>query len=151
MLPPLIHGPIIHECHSAAALNTSVEAWYRFLDGSKSDADAMTPNGSFVDVRDVARIHIDCLEVEEAGGKRVAVANTNLTYQLFIDLLKSHPEAAAAFPKLVKGLPGSAQPVQNTMDCSRAKTIFKWTPISIEKTVLDMTESLRQREKTWSA
>lgn len=73
--PPLIFGPLLHEIASASALNTSVGAFYAYLTGAKTDKDATAASGCYVDVRDVARLHVESLEVEKAGGKRFAVSH----------------------------------------------------------------------------
>lgn len=73
--PPLIFGPVIHSCTSAAALNTSVAAFYAYLTGAKKDADATVGSGSWVDVRDVAQLHIEALVVPEASNLRFSVSN----------------------------------------------------------------------------
>lgn len=74
--PPLVFGPIIHQCTSAKSLNTSVGAFYAYLTGAKKDEDATAGSGSFVDVRDVAQLHIEALVVPEASNKRFLVSNS---------------------------------------------------------------------------
>ena len=54
-----------------------------------------------------------------------------------------------AFPNAQKGKPGTPKPKQNQIDNSKAKKTFGWEPISVEKTVLDMSESLAEYEKKW--
>jgi hypothetical protein len=66
---------VIHQISSASSLNTSVGAFYAYLTGNKKAEDALAPNGSYVDVRDVARLHIDALVTPEASNKRFAVSN----------------------------------------------------------------------------
>jgi len=77
--PPLIFGPIIHQVPSPSKLNTSVNNFYQFLLGKKDADAAIAGFGSLVDVRDVARIHIDCLVTEEAGNERFSVSNGEST------------------------------------------------------------------------
>lgn len=74
--PPLIFGPLEHEVPSADKLNTSINNFYGFLTGKKSAEDAQAGFGSFVDVRDVAKIHVESLLVEEAGNQRFLVATS---------------------------------------------------------------------------
>jgi nucleoside-diphosphate-sugar epimerase len=71
-----VFGPIIHECTSAKALNTSVGAFYAYLNGAKQDKDAVVGGGAYVDVRDVAQLHIEALVTPEASNKRFLVSNS---------------------------------------------------------------------------
>jgi nucleoside-diphosphate-sugar epimerase len=138
-------------------LNTSVGAFYAYLVGDKADKDALAGIGSYVDVRDVAQLHIDALVNPEAANKRFIVSRgefsviissivfsaksvffkDSLYYQPLLDVIHSpaHADLLAAFPKTIKGLPGSAAPIQNKLDTTRAKTTFNWAPIAFEKTV----------------
>ncbi|KAK4699734.1 hypothetical protein P7C70_g6524, partial [Phenoliferia sp. Uapishka_3] len=144
--PPLIFGPILHDVKSAASLNTSVGAFYAFLTGAKKDDDAMAPLGSYIDVRDVAKLHVDALSIEEAGGKRFAASSGSFYYQLALDTLHapSNSDLLLQFPKAVAGHPHATAPVQNVLDASRAKELFNWTPIPFEKTFTDMAVSLAE-------
>jgi len=149
--PPLIFGPIIHQVSSPDKLNTSVNNFYQFLIGKK-DAEAATAGfGSMVDVRDVARIHIDCLVTEKAGNERFSVSNVDSSYQPLLDIFfdKAPESLRSAFPNAEKGKPNTPKPKQNVIDNSKAKKTFGWEPISIEKTVLDMAESLAEYQKKW--
>jgi hypothetical protein len=60
-----------------------------------------------------------------------------LFYQAWLDIIHSpaHADLLAAFPKAVRGIPGTAAPIQSTMDITRAKATFNWAPIAFEKTV----------------
>ena len=74
--PPLIFGPVIHQVPSPDKLNTSVNNFYQFLVGKKSAEDAQAGFGSFVDVRDVAKIHVESLLNDKAGNERFLVATS---------------------------------------------------------------------------
>ncbi|GAA5942535.1 SDR family oxidoreductase [Sporobolomyces koalae] len=150
--PPLIFGPIIHQVDSPSKLNTSVNNFYQYLIGKKDADSAQTGFGSLVDVRDVARIHIDALVTEQAGNERFLVSNTDSSYQPLLDLFfeKAPQQLLEAFPNAERGKPGTAKPEQNLIDNSKAKRTFGWEPISTEKTVLDMVESLKQyQDSKW--
>ncbi|GAA5914375.1 SDR family oxidoreductase [Sporobolomyces salmoneus] len=149
--PPLIFGPIIHDVPSPDKLNTSVNNFYQFLKGKK-DADAATAGfGSLVDVRDVAQLHIDALVTEGASNQRFSVSNMDSSYQPLLDVFFSKASSSLheVFPNAQKGHPGTPKPKQNQIDNSKAKKTFGWEPISMEKTVLDMAESLAEYEKKW--
>ncbi|GFN91252.1 NADPH-dependent aldehyde reductase ari1-like isoform x2 [Plakobranchus ocellatus] len=71
--PVGIQGPVLHKNPGA-----SVDVCIKLMNGEFP----MLPKFYFplVDVRDVAEAHIRCLEVEEAGGKRVIVFTDNVFY-----------------------------------------------------------------------
>lgn len=72
----MIFGPVIHQVPSPDKLNTSVNNFYQFLVGKKSAEDAQAGFGSFVDVRDVAKIHVESLLNDKAGNERFLVATS---------------------------------------------------------------------------
>ena len=135
--PPLIFGPVIHQITSAKALNTSVAAFYAYLQGTKSSSDAQAAAGSYVDVRDVARIHVEALCTPEAGGKRFLVSSSSFSYNdLLFELQASeegHKLLEGEFPKAVKGEMGKESPRQNRIETKRARETFGWQPIATDK------------------
>ncbi|KAI5474685.1 D-lactaldehyde dehydrogenase [Pseudohyphozyma bogoriensis] len=149
--PPLIFGPVLHDVPSASSLNTSVNAFYAFLTGAKKDEQVPGPGGNFVDVRDVAKLHIEALLTEGAANERFAASNNVLDWQAFIDFLHEpeQKELIEAFPKIVRGIPGKEPGVQNWIDASKARKTFGWEPIPWQKTVIDMTASLAEKQKSW--
>ncbi|GAA5864785.1 hypothetical protein JCM1840_004901 [Sporobolomyces johnsonii] len=149
--PPLIFGPIIHQCPSADKLNTSVNNFYQYLIGKKDAKSAQTGFGSLVDVRDVARLHIDSLVTPEAGGQRFLVSNTDGSYQQFLDIFfaQASDSLKASFPNAERGKPGTPKPKQNVIDASKAKKVFGWEPVKVEDTIIDMAKSLAEYQKTW--
>ncbi|GAA5978589.1 hypothetical protein JCM11641_002780 [Rhodosporidiobolus odoratus] len=151
--PPLIFGPIIHHCESADKLNTSVNNFYNFLLGTKSAEDAQTGFGSFVDVRDVAKIHIEALVTEEAGNERFLVSHSDSSYQPLLDLFfSSAPQPLlSSFPNAQKGIPGKEKPKQNVIDAGKARRVFGWTPVDPKETIIDMAQSLADYQKKWEA
>lgn len=82
--PPLIFGPLLHQVSSPKALNTSVGAFYAYLTGAKEDKDANSPAGCYVDVRDVAQLHLEALVTPDAGNKRFAVNHGEFNRSYFI-------------------------------------------------------------------
>ncbi|BGP27383.1 hypothetical protein JCM10295v2_006351 [Rhodotorula toruloides] len=149
--PPLIFGPLEHEVQSADKLNTSISNFYGFLTGKKSAEDAQAGFGSFVDVRDVAKIHVESLLVEEAGNQRFLVATSDSSYQPLLDLFFENADDSlkSAFPHAEKGEPGNPKPKANAIDTSKVRETFKWQPIEAKDTVLDMAKSLAEYEKKW--
>jgi len=121
--PPLIIGPLIQECTSPEALNTSLSNWYAFLTGKKKDSDSLIVGAKYVDVRDVAYYHVEALLREKAGGQRFACCHDRLFYQKLLDFIHSPAEAAllADFPNATKGTPG-AQPAPSNSISSKKST-----------------------------
>ncbi|GAA6018687.1 hypothetical protein JCM11491_001261 [Sporobolomyces phaffii] len=150
--PPLIFGPIIHQVPSPDKLNTSVNNFFQFLIGKKDAEAAVASFGSLVDVRDVAKLHIEALVTEGAANERFSVSNTDSSYQPLLDIFfdKGSSTLHEAFPNAEKGKPGEPKPEKvNKIDNSKARKTFGWEPISVEKTVLDMAESLAEYQKSW--
>ncbi|TNY24036.1 hypothetical protein DMC30DRAFT_413521 [Rhodotorula diobovata] len=147
--PPLIFGPLLHQCEKPESLNTSVNNFYQFLEGNKSAEDAQTGFGSFVDVRDVAHLHVESLVKEEAGNERFLVATADTSYQPLLDLFFQHasPALKDAFPSAQKGNPGAPKPTQNVIDTSKARRVFGWAPKDPKDTVIDMAQSLSEYKK----
>ena len=121
------------------------------MTGQKEDEEATKPAGMYVDVRDVARIHVDALATPEAGGKRFCVSAASYHWQPLLDIMHDdkHKDLRAQFPKIVRGKPGCPAPEQNQIDSSRAQELFGWKPIGAEKMVVDMAQSLAERQKEW--
>ncbi|POY72851.1 hypothetical protein BMF94_4106 [Rhodotorula taiwanensis] len=151
--PPLIFGPVIHQVPSPDKLNTSVNNFYQFLVGNKSAEDAQNGFGSYVDVRDVAKIHVESLLNDHAGNQRFLVATTDSSYQPLLDTYfnNASDDLKSAFPKAQQGKPGNSKPKANTIDTSKAQKTFNWKPIAEKDTVIDMVESLAKYQKErWS-
>ncbi|GAA6053251.1 hypothetical protein JCM3770_002678 [Rhodotorula araucariae] len=151
--PPLIFGPVLHAVKAPSALNTSVNNFFQFLEGRKSAEDAQVGFGSFVDVRDVALIHVESLLNAKAGNERFLVATADSSYQPLLDLFHTHasPALRAAFPHAEKGQPGKPKPTQNVIDTAKVRKTFAWQPRDAKDTVIDMAESLAEYKKEWEA
>lgn len=131
--PPYVLGPIIHEAATPESLNTSVANWYAYLNGDKTADDAAAPAGILCDVRDVASVHVKALLLPEAGGQRFGVATRTFTIQTLLDAVAT-PEFLAAFPKTVRGVPGTPVPPQNWFDCTKSLKMLDVTPTHESRT-----------------
>ncbi|GAA5856956.1 hypothetical protein JCM9279_005030 [Rhodotorula babjevae] len=149
--PPLIFGPVLHDVKKPDSLNTSVNNFYQYLEGKKSADDAQGGFGSFVDVRDVAHLHVESLVKEEAGNERFLVATADSSYQPLLDLFFEHAPSSLkdAFPNAEKGHPGQAKPKQNVIDTGKARKAFAWQPKDAKDTVIDMAQSLAEYKQKW--
>jgi hypothetical protein len=76
-----VFGPIIHEVPARDKLNTSVATFDSFIRGEKTDEDLDPYVGSWVDVRDLAEVHVQLLIQETGGGERWAASAGPFTWQ----------------------------------------------------------------------
>jgi len=149
--PPFVLGPVIHQITKPESLNTSVAAWYACLTGKKTADEVKGPAGSEVDVRDLAKAHVQAIAVEEAGNNRFAITNQAFTWQQALDVLDG--QSSDVFPNVTKGQKGAGDNVkQNLYDGSKSKQVLKLEYHSFKDTIMDMTKSLAEREQgKWSA
>lgn len=63
------------------------------------------------------------------------ITTGGFAYQAWLDELHSgaHGDLTAAFPNAIKGVPGAVPAPSNTVNITRAKETFGWTPIPMEK------------------
>ncbi|MGB0837381.1 MAG: NAD-dependent epimerase/dehydratase family protein [Flavobacteriaceae bacterium] len=113
---------------------------------------------NMTDVRDVARIQVLALENEKANGQRFVVASQNAyTFKQVAQILKdagydkvSTKEAPNWFLKLMANfspdLKGMKPFIGSIYDANLTPTmeVFDWTPITIEKTMIDTAESIEK-------
>ncbi|GFZ47245.1 hypothetical protein JCM24511_04988 [Saitozyma sp. JCM 24511] len=143
--PPLVIGPVIHECASPLKVNTSVAMFYVFAAGMKREEDLPAPYHGWVNVSDVALAHVRALERPEAAGERFITANGFVFGQDYCDVLhKRFPD----LPNVPVGQPDTHEERNKqvpTFDGSKAAKVLgiKYTPF--EETVVDMGNSLRER------
>jgi nucleoside-diphosphate-sugar epimerase len=137
--PPYVYGPPIQqvgECArtlhsvypltgapaSADKLNTSVSIIWGLLHGNKTEADLLSPAGSVVDVRDVARAHVLALATPAAGGHRFATSIGAVTWQDMVDAVHASDAVPAEWKKNVpvgtRG--GGKEVVQDTLRGDKA-------------------------------
>ncbi|KAH7906355.1 hypothetical protein BJ138DRAFT_1016362 [Hygrophoropsis aurantiaca] len=146
--PPYVFGPTIHEAASPSALNVSTVEWYNYVvrptsSGATNEFLATTGSGGWVDVRDLAEAHVQSLEREAAGSKRIIVSVGAWKWQDFVD----EANTISPPPKLSRPLPvgnprsESANPATVHMlqyNTDRAKTVFEIQYRTISETTRDM-------------
>ena len=76
-----VFGPVLHEVSSPKGLNSSMDAFFNNVLAKAPLPKEYTPEGSWVDVRDVAHAHIRALQIPEAGGKRFVVSTGAYVWQ----------------------------------------------------------------------
>ena len=115
----------------------------------------------FVDVRDVADLHIRAMTAAEAGGQRFLAVDRFLWMQQVGDILRERLGAAAGkvpsrvAPDLLIRLMGLFDPSvrsivsdlgeQATYTAEKAKTTLGWMPRPVEDSIADTANSLIER------
>ncbi|EJT99636.1 D-lactaldehyde dehydrogenase [Dacryopinax primogenitus] len=110
--PPMVFGPIIHQVNRVESINTSIAALHSAFtpSGAKTGAAAGSSAGSWVDVRDVAQVHLEALAQEKAGGQRYIASGGPFSWQMVYDSAQSVnvPDGGGLdLEALNKGTPGS--------------------------------------------
>ena len=102
-----------------------------------------------VDVRDVAKIHIDALENDESIGKRVIITENTYWVRELSEMLNKHGHKAPTFTppvflvKFLANFDKTIKPVKPLLgvdisfNTEVAKSVLKYDPIPIEKTIED--------------
>ncbi|OCF75587.1 hypothetical protein I204_04444 [Kwoniella mangroviensis CBS 8886] len=146
--PVMTYGPIIHQCDSPESLNDSISRIWPFVSGKRTQKDLPEPGSSFVDVRDVALIHVRAMSVPEASGERFLASSERYSGNDVCVILNNE------FPQLLPNVPkGDDSPgarerinaVANFMDSAKSQKMLgiKYRPI--EEVVKDTTQSLIDR------
>lgn len=147
--PPMVFGPVAHHLDSLAGINTSNSRIADLIQG-KWLAEIPT-SGVFlwVDVRDVARAHLEAMERAEAGGKRFFTsAGYYSNREIARAVRKNFPDLADKLPdpETVKIAPGGDFPEGGTYkyDNSRATKVLGIDWIPLEQSCIDTVKSLQQ-------
>ncbi|KAK3724080.1 methylglyoxal reductase (NADPH-dependent) gre2 [Vermiconidia calcicola] len=145
MCPPLVIGPIVHYLNSFDALNTSNQRIRDTIQGKYKDE---TPAGApyiFVDVRDLALLHVLAAEAESAANKRFFITAGHFNGNTIVDAIrKNFPEYKDNLPK--DSASGGDFPEGGVykINNKRAEELLgtKWT--SLEQSVVDTVKSLKE-------
>ncbi|KDQ15561.1 hypothetical protein BOTBODRAFT_31453 [Botryobasidium botryosum FD-172 SS1] len=148
ILPSCVFGPVLHDTPTIEQLSGTPKFFYVSTRGEGFPRDRKSPFTNYVDVRDVAEIHVRALEQEIAGGQRFVCSAAPFTWQDIYNALNS---AEPPIPNVPKGDPTieSVYPTIHSSDKARTVLGFKFT--SLQSTVVDALVSLREREKSWAA
>lgn len=147
--PPVVFGPVAHHIDSLANINTSNERLVALVRGGwKSE---IPPEGVYfwVDVRDVAKAHIQATLLPEASGKRFFTTAGYFYHRKVVSAV------ATNFPVLKDKLPaedvkGGVLPPKAELpqyDNSRATKVLGIDWITLEKSIVDTIKSLDSIEK----
>nr|XP_018260628.1 uncharacterized protein I303_07554 [Kwoniella dejecticola CBS 10117]OBR82786.1 hypothetical protein I303_07554 [Kwoniella dejecticola CBS 10117] len=146
--PPMVYGPIIHQCDDPAKLNHSVgNRIYPYVAGRMKQSDLPESGSNFVDVRDVALAEFRAMTTPEAGGNRFCVSagpysgnDVCLVLNREFSQLENVPKANTA-----PGYREELAKTSNVVDGSKATKILGIKYRTIEETVSDTASSLIKR------
>lgn len=152
-LPCIILGPDLNPLRSAGDLNRGNNAFiHSFINGTQqSTIGATFQFYAYIDVRDVAKAHVQCLEEPKASGQRIALCSyDSVTPQTVVNIINKHlPELAS---RVAKGDPKVLNPagiIPETMSRVKARAILGWEFRGIEETIVDTVTQLVKVETTW--
>ena len=143
MCPPLVTGPVVHYLSSLDKLNTSNQ---RIRDSMAGKFQEEYPPGGpyiYVDVRDLALLHVKGMEEAKAGDQRYFVTAGYFNGKLIVDAIrKNFPEYK---DELTKDQSGDGYPEGGVYKINNKKASEllgrEWIPI--EKSVSDTVKSLK--------
>ncbi len=118
--PCYVFGPVIHKINNVDQINTSVALLFNYF-ANPTEIGANGPPQGFVDVRDVAKMHIRALERPSAVGKRFIAYSDKFTWQDIVNVLKSQ------FPKgqyATRGPGAGVLEIDNPTDNSRSRELL---------------------------
>jgi nucleoside-diphosphate-sugar epimerase len=97
--PPLVFGPVVHYLQSLDALNTSNERISDIVLGKHKSGIPATTIILWVDVRDVAFVHVRAMEEPAAAGKRFLTTAGHFNNRQMIDIIRRNfPEYEDVLP-----------------------------------------------------
>ncbi|KAI0102396.1 NAD dependent epimerase/dehydratase [Nemania sp. FL0031] len=144
--PPFVFGPVVHHMSSLADINTSNGNMVALIVGRWKAEIPPTGVHLFVDVRDVAKAHVEAMERPEAGGQRFFVTAGLFTNKDIVPIVrKNFPQLADKLPE--EGTAGGDYPggsIDNIYkyDNSKATKVLGIDWIPLEQSVTDTIKSL---------
>ncbi|KAI9750921.1 MAG: V-ATPase V1 sector subunit E [Chaenotheca gracillima] len=154
ILPVIVLGPNLAPVTGPKGIEQGANAHvYKFFNGTYESADVAFNFYSHVDVRDVARAHVQALTLPSAGNQRISTASSDLlSPQTVVNILnKKFPQLG---DRITKGnpdqlLPTGADPTAFSND--KAYKVFgdAWEFRSLETSVTDVVQQILEQEKTW--
>ncbi|KAI3327838.1 NAD dependent epimerase/dehydratase [Xylariaceae sp. AK1471] len=146
--PPFVFGPVVHHLSSLANINTSNGNMVALMVGKWKSEIPPTGVHLWVDVRDVAKAHVEAMERPEAGGNRFLVTAGLFRNRDIVPIVrKNFPQLADKLPD--DSVPGGDYPggkIENIYKYDNSKATkeldIDWIPL--EQSVTDTIKSLLQ-------
>ncbi|KAL3418210.1 3-beta hydroxysteroid dehydrogenase isomerase family protein [Phlyctema vagabunda] len=113
LCPAMVFGPVANPITSVKELNESNKVLWNVASGVKPLPLAAV--NFWIDVRDLANVHVTALLTPQAGGKRyIPVSPAKFTYQLVADIIRDE------FPDLKYGISTDAQKIKKGADVDQS-------------------------------
>lgn len=148
ILPSFVFGPLLHDVPTPAQLNVSSKMFYDATRGQGYPQQRAIYGVNYVDVRDVAKMHVRALTDEVAGGERFVCSAGSFSWQDAYNILNSVEPPISNIPK---GDPAAKSVHQIIHNSDKARSILGFEFTSVEKMTVDTLKSLREREVGWAA
>ncbi|XBW35292.1 hypothetical protein QEN19_000860 [Hanseniaspora menglaensis] len=137
--PNLILGPQCFDTTVANKLNTSCQYVNKFMKSSPGDDVPASPTGGVIDVRDLARAHIEAIkDSEKFDGKRLLLTNEGYGNQTFVDILNEIEDLKG---KITIGTPHRDDDIdkrQAIVDNKKTRELLGFEFIPLNKTIKDL-------------
>ncbi|XBW37936.1 hypothetical protein QEN19_003518 [Hanseniaspora menglaensis] len=139
VIPNLILGPQCFDTTVSKNLNTSCEYVNKFIKSNPGDEVPVAPSGGVIDVRDLAKAHIEAIkDSEKFDGKRLFLTNEGYGNQTFVDILNEIEELKG---KITIGTPHRDDDIdkrQAIVDNKKTRELLGFEFIPLNKTIKDL-------------
>ncbi|KAJ5183457.1 NAD dependent epimerase/dehydratase [Penicillium capsulatum] len=153
--PDIIIGPMLHPVHGPDSINeTNHFAIASFIDGTHKQIEGVTfPFYHFVDVRDVARSHVDALTNPAASNKRILLISGLISPQLVVNIIRDNfPQLKERVPEgtpsqtLPPGIHPTGWDMRDSIDIlAKGTPKGTWDYITLEESVVDAVKSMLEK------
>lgn len=140
LCPSMVFGPLVSPPTSVAELSESNKMLWKVMSGSTTDSLPPCRFNFWMDVRNLAEVHILALMNPAAGGERyVPVSKEGFSYEMASNALQE------AFQALKGNIPSGSQPVQPhiTVDHAPVDRDLPISYIPFKETVLDLAHQIK--------
>ncbi|KAJ3039262.1 methylglyoxal reductase (NADPH-dependent) gre2 [Rhizophlyctis rosea] len=150
--PVFVFGPAIHNIPNADSIPTSLQLFYRNIasDPQWKNTQVAPSNSAqaFIDVRDVAKAHVEALIRPEAGGQRFLVSAGNFSWQEAANVLRElYPERNVVVGEPEKIRTGEESIVYGEKASRELDISYR----PFKEVARDSAEYLIELEKSWRA
>ncbi|KAL4948442.1 hypothetical protein BDW69DRAFT_198882 [Aspergillus filifer] len=143
LCPSMVFGPLARGPASVGELNESNKNLWSILSGSEKDTLPPCRFNFWIDVRDLAEVHVAALFNEQAGGKRyLPISKEAFTYQRASEIIQGeYPELKGMIPHSQQGIKTHVGVDFADMERDFLGVVGSYTPF--EKTVKDLARQLK--------
>lgn len=143
--PTMVFGPLPDDPPTPAGMTHSMTVLWSGIFGPNQQPESyITSGNNFVDVRDVAEMHVRAIELEDAGGARIIANSQPYVMQ---DWLDAAHELTPPVPNVPCGIPGAGSSVRHVriLANEKAKRLLGIRFKTIQETCTDTFEDFRKR------